>query len=95
MSNEKKLVTPCCNAGYEDDTVSACCEAELSESGLCYDCKEHAEPEGNVCDECGEWCDDIDLVEETWECRFCGEELDEDISYCSKGCSKADNTEGV
>jgi hypothetical protein len=38
-----KLATPCCNAGYEPDTVSACCEAKISESGLCYSCHDSDE----------------------------------------------------
>ena len=92
---KNKLATPCCNAGYEKDTVSMCCEAQISESGLCYSCKEHAEPEGYICDECGEWSDDIDLVEKVYNCGFCGEELNDDNSYCSKECSVADNTERV
>lgn len=93
MKNE--LVTPCCNAGYEPDTVSACCEAQISECGICYRCKEHTEPEGYICDECEDWCDDIDLVEKVYNCGFCGNELEGDIRYCSKECSRADNNERV
>jgi hypothetical protein len=89
----RELATPCCNAGYEPDTVSACCEAKISESGLCYSCKEHTEPEGYVCDECEDWLDEIDLVEKTYSCSYCGEELDEDGRYCSKDCYRADNNE--
>ena len=89
-----KLATSYCNAGYEKDTVSACCTARISDSGLCYDCHEHTEAEGYICDECEEWCDDIDLVEKVFNCRACGEDI-ENGSYCSKECSDADNTEGV
>ena len=95
ISMKNQLVTPCCNAGYEPDTVSACCEAQISECGICYRCKEHTEPEGYICDECEEWCDDIDLVEKVYNCGFCGNELEGDIRYCSKECSRADNNERV
>ena len=92
---DNELATPCCNAGYEPDTVSMCCEAEISESGLCYSCKEHTEPEGYICDDCGEWSDDIDLVEKVYKCGFCGDELDGDTRYCSKNCYRADSDERV
>jgi hypothetical protein len=29
------------------------------------------------------------------KCGFCGDTLEEDTTYCSKECSKADNTERV
>jgi hypothetical protein len=90
-----KLATPCCNAGYEKDEVSACCEAQISDSGLCYDCHEHTESEGYICDECEDWLDERDLVEKVYNCGFCGEELNKDSGYCSKECHVADNTEGV
>ena len=88
-----KLTSPCCNSGYELDTLSYCCGARISDSGLCYECKEHAEPEGYICDECEDYFEQPDG--EKYFCGFCGDELEDDIRYCSRECSVADNTEGV
>ena len=52
------LVSPCCGAEYTDneDGLSYCCTATISESGLCHECKDHAEPaEGFVCGYCEEF----------------------------------------
>ena len=53
-----ELVSPCCGADYTDneDGLSYCCTATISESGLCYECKDHAETaEGFVCGYCKEF----------------------------------------
>ena len=55
------LVSKCCGSEYEESTVSWCCEAKISESGICYECNEHTESEGYECIECGDWLDEIDL----------------------------------
>jgi len=89
----KTQTSPCCNSTYELDDVSACCTARISDSGLCYDCKEHTEAEGYVCDECEDWFEVPE--DETHSCGFCGEDLIDDISYCSGDCSVADNSERV
>jgi len=54
------LVSPCCGEDYETATTSYCCDAEISDSGICMnlDCLDHAEPEGYICDECDEWFED-------------------------------------
>ena len=44
-----------------------------------------------VLEEMIEHLEEIDIC----KCGFCGEPLEEDSRYCSKECSKADNTEGV
>ena len=49
-----EYVSPCCGSEYEEATDSYCCGAEISESGICHECKEHAESEGYICDECDE-----------------------------------------
>jgi predicted amidophosphoribosyltransferase len=87
------LTSPCCNAGYKLDNVSFCCTAQISESGLCYECKEHTEAEGYICDDCDNYFDEP--IKEKHYCSFCGEDLEEDGYYCSKECSVADNTERV
>mgnify|MGYP003681825072 CR=1 FL=1 len=89
----KNQTSPCCNSDYEADDVSSCCEARLSDCGLCYRCKEHAEAEGYICDECEEWFEEP--KDERFNCGACGDELEEDIRYCSRECSVADNTERV
>jgi hypothetical protein len=53
-----QMVSPCCGAEYTDynNLVSECCEAKLSEEGLCYDCKEHSEAiKGFTCNTCDEF----------------------------------------
>ena len=56
MSGKEKKVSPCCKADFEEAEGSACCNAEISESGICMnsDCYEHAESEGYFCDVCHE-----------------------------------------
>jgi hypothetical protein len=52
---ETVKVSKCCGATFEEAEGSACCGAKISDSGLCYECKDHAETDGYVCDECDEW----------------------------------------
>lgn len=86
--------SPCCNTGYIGDNKSYCCCADMSESGVCYECKKHAEPsEGYLCDECEEYFEEP--VAKVEKCMFCGNTLNDDSLYCSKECYKADNTERV
>ena len=50
-------VSPCCGAEYTDNEngTSYCCGAIISEEGICYECKDHSEPEeGYVCTNCDE-----------------------------------------
>tara|TARA_R110000824_G_C14843478_1_gene639245 strand:- start:212 stop:490 length:279 start_codon:yes stop_codon:yes gene_type:complete len=91
--SKTNLTSPCCNSHYEADDVSYCCGARMSEGGLCYDCKDHAESEGYICEECDDWFEEPEA--ERFNCGACGDDLDDDIRYCSKECSVADNTEGV
>ena len=56
-----ELVSPCCGGEYTDNDngASCCCGAKISESGLCYDCRDHAEPcEGYICEKCDEFFDE-------------------------------------
>ena len=53
-----ELVSPCCGAEYTDyeHPGSTCCGAKLSEEGVCYKCKEHADSEeGYTCEQCEEF----------------------------------------
>ena len=62
-----ELVSPCCGAEYSDDDngPSYCCQAQISEEGLCYECHDHTEPdEGYVCGQCD---DRFDEPEEDYE----------------------------
>ncbi len=66
---------------------------------------EQMEEEMEYCDKCEGETDELyihgthlELCEKChfdYVCGFCGNELDDDIRYCSKECSVADNTEGV
>ena len=63
------------------------------ETDICSRCKEHAEAEGYRCEECDDWFENPE--DERYNCGFCGDELEEDIRYCSKECSVADTKERV
>ena len=54
IMNKEREVSPCCKADFEEAEGTACCNARLSETGLCYECREHAEIDGNWCLECDE-----------------------------------------
>lgn len=42
FSETEHLDDVVCNSCYEDyEDLSECCGAEISDSGLCYECKEH------------------------------------------------------
>lgn len=62
-------VSPCCGTEYEAATDSYCCGAEISESGLCYECKEHTESEGYYCEECHEYIEDVIELSEYQELK--------------------------
>jgi hypothetical protein len=64
MSN---YVSPCCGENYEDSTKSYCCTAEISESGLCHECHDHAEAEGYICNECDEWFEEYETEYEYYQ----------------------------
>jgi hypothetical protein len=55
------LISTCCGAEYTDNTDeggSFCCNSEIR-SGLCSECREHAEPEvGFICEDCKEFFDE-------------------------------------
>ncbi len=62
MEGEMKYVSECCNATYEEAERSACCGARISETGLCYECKDHTETDGYICDDCEDNCELITIV---------------------------------
>jgi hypothetical protein len=47
-------VSPCCGADFKEAEGTYCCNARLSETGLCYACHDHSAIDGNWCDECDE-----------------------------------------
>jgi hypothetical protein len=54
------LISPCCGANYTDYEYqgSTCCGAQISESGICYKCRDHADlEEGYTCSNCEEFFD--------------------------------------
>jgi len=48
-------VSECCKSTYEEADGSVCCNARISETGLCYECREHTERDGYFCNDCGYW----------------------------------------
>ena len=49
-------VSTCCGSSYEDSTISDCCSVEMRyDIDICPSCKEHTEPTGYICNECGNW----------------------------------------
>jgi len=64
---KNNLISPCCGETYEEATESTCCGARISDSGLCYECKEHTEPEGYICDECDEWFEETETEYEYYQ----------------------------
>ena len=91
--SKTNLTSPCCNGDYEQSEGTYCCNARISETGLCYECHDHSELDGYWCSECDDWFEEPEA--ERFNCGACGEDLDDDIRYCSRECSVADNTEGV
>jgi hypothetical protein len=74
-----KYVSPCCGEDYKEDDQSYCCCAQISESGICYECKEHAEPsEGYICEECEEYFEETETEYEYHQKRK--ESHDEDLA---------------
>jgi len=49
-------VSYCCGCSYEDSTISDCCSVEMHHDvDICPSCREHTEPVGHICNECGNW----------------------------------------
>ena len=60
-NNGYNMVTPCCGASYEDSWISDCCTVEMyANSDICPACKEHTEATGYICNECGNWTEDLE-----------------------------------
>ena len=54
-------VSTCCGCSYEDSTIADCCSVEMNyDSDVCPACKEHAEATGYVCNECGNWFEELE-----------------------------------
>ena len=61
MKTNETEVSPCCKADFEEAEGSACCNARISETGLCYDCHEHTETEGYFCLSCDSSFEETDI----------------------------------
>ena len=54
-------VSPCCGCSYEDSTIADCCSVEMiQDSDICPACKEHTEATGYICNECGNWFEELE-----------------------------------
>ena len=59
-----EFVSPCCGAEYTDyeHPGSTCCGAKLSEEGMCYKCRDHADSEeGHTCEQCEEFFEEPEV----------------------------------
>jgi len=58
-------VTTCCGSSYEDSWISDCCTVEMhADSDVCPACKEHTEATGYICNECGNWNENLEELSE-------------------------------
>ena len=58
-------VTTCCGSSYEDSWISDCCIMEMHpDLDICPACKEHAEATGYICNDCGNWTEDLEELSE-------------------------------
>ena len=58
-------VTTCCGSSYEDSWISDCCTMEMdADSDRCPACKENADATGYICNECGNWTEDLEELSE-------------------------------
>ena len=58
-------VSTCCGCSYEDSTIADCCSVEMHyDSDICPSCKEHTEATGYICNECGNWFEDTEELNE-------------------------------
>ena len=54
-------VTTCCGSSYEDSWISDCCMVELhKDSDICPACGKNAEATGYICNQCGNWTEDLE-----------------------------------
>jgi predicted amidophosphoribosyltransferase len=54
-------VTTCCGSSYEDSWISDCCIVELhKDSDICPACGKNAEATGYICNQCGNWTEDLE-----------------------------------
>ncbi len=54
-------VSYCCGCSYEDSIISDCCSVEMRyDSDICPACKEHTEATGYICNQCGNWFEELE-----------------------------------
>ena len=54
-------VSTCCGCSYEDSFIADCCTVEMiQDSDICPSCKEHTEATGYICNECGNWFEELE-----------------------------------
>ena len=59
------MVTPCCGASYEESWITDCCNVEkYSHSDKCPQCKENTLCSGYICNECGNWTENLEEEDE-------------------------------
>ena len=54
-------VSTCCGNSYENSTIADCCSVEMyRDNDICPSCKEHTEATGYICNECGNWFEEVE-----------------------------------
>tara|TARA_R110000772_G_C13273406_1_gene436444 strand:- start:378 stop:605 length:228 start_codon:yes stop_codon:yes gene_type:complete len=60
--SKKIEVSPCCKAEFEESEGTYCCNAKITETGLCYECHDHSGLDGYWCDECNDWFEETIVI---------------------------------
>ena len=64
-------VSSCCGSSYEDSWISDCCTVEMySNDSKCPACKENTEATGYICNECGNWFEQLEDSYIDWSERM-------------------------
>ena len=54
-------VSYCCGSSYEDSFVTDCCEVEIhKDQEICPSCSKQTDCTGYICNECGNWFEELE-----------------------------------
>jgi len=54
-------VSYCCGCSYEDSFVTDCCEVEIhKDQEICPSCSKQTDCTGYICNECGNWFEELE-----------------------------------
>ena len=64
-------VSTCCGCSYENSTIADCCTVEMySDSDICPACENPTEATGYICNECGNWFEQLEDSYIDWSERM-------------------------